>query len=119
MTTSMTQQVRIAARTWGTLTQKCSPVWPRRWTVMITEATWSRGSRTFGRTSGYVAPRRVRVRAVTVAKDTHAGALGRPSRIMWTVQRSRDERGIDGTRRRTTPAGDGRSDRRRPARRPG
>ena len=49
---SMTAVVRIAARIWGTLTRKCSPTWPRTWIVMITAATWSRGSRMLGRISG-------------------------------------------------------------------
>ena len=44
--------VMIAARICGTLTRKCSPTWPSTWMVMITAATWSRGSRIVGRTSG-------------------------------------------------------------------
>ncbi len=51
-TTSMTAQVRIAARICGTLTWKRSPICPRTWIVMITAATWRRGSRVFGKTSG-------------------------------------------------------------------
>ena len=51
-TTSMTAQVRIAARICGTLTWKCSPTWPRTWIVMMTAATCRRGSRVLGRTSG-------------------------------------------------------------------
>ena len=50
--TSMIAQVTIAARICGTLTRKCRPTWPRTWTVMITAATCSRGSRMFGSTSG-------------------------------------------------------------------
>ena len=50
--TSMTAQVRIAARICGTLTRKCRPTWPRTWIVMMTAATCSRGSRMLGRTSG-------------------------------------------------------------------
>src|SRR5437773_2158613 len=50
--TSRTAQVKIAARIWGTLTQKPSPTWPRTWTVMITAATCNRGSRMLGRNTG-------------------------------------------------------------------
>ena len=50
--TSITQQARIAARICGTLTWKWSPTWPSTWIVMITDATWRRGSRMLGRTSG-------------------------------------------------------------------
>ncbi len=49
---SITAQVRIAARICGTLTRKSSTTWPRTWMVMITVATWSRGSRRVGRISG-------------------------------------------------------------------
>ena len=51
-TTSITAQVRIAARIWGTLTRKWSPTCPRTWIVMMTAATWRRGSRIVGRTRG-------------------------------------------------------------------
>ena len=51
-TTSMIALARMAARICGTLTLKCSPTWPRTWIVMITAATWRRGSRMFGRISG-------------------------------------------------------------------
>ena len=74
MATSMMAQVRIAARICGTLTRKCSPTWPRTWTVMITAATCSRGSRMFGRNSGYVVPRSVTVRLGT---GTRAGVVMR------------------------------------------
>ena len=50
--TSMTKQVRIAARICGTVTRNPRPICPRTWMVMMTAATWSRGSRTLGRTSG-------------------------------------------------------------------
>ena len=50
--TSMTAQVRIAARICGMLTRKPRTAWPRMWIVMMTAATWSRGSRELGRTSG-------------------------------------------------------------------
>ena len=50
--TSRTQQVAIAARICGTLTWKSRPSWPSTWIVMITDATWSRGSRMLGSTSG-------------------------------------------------------------------
>ncbi len=50
--TSMTAQVRIAARICGMLTWNPSPTWPRTWIVMMTAATWSRGSRVLGRMSG-------------------------------------------------------------------
>ena len=51
-TTSMMAVVRIAARICGTLTRKCNATCPRTWIVMITDATWSRGSRMFGRIRG-------------------------------------------------------------------
>ena len=49
---SMIAVVMIAARIWGTLTRKCRPTWPSTWIVMITAATWSLGSRMFGRMTG-------------------------------------------------------------------
>ena len=52
MASSSTAQVRIAARICGTLTTNPRPTWPRTWTVMITAATCSRGSRMFGRMTG-------------------------------------------------------------------
>ena len=54
--TPMTAVVRIAARICGTLTWKCRPTWPRTWIVMTTAATCNRGSRSFGRMTGYVFP---------------------------------------------------------------
>ena len=62
--TSRTAHVRIAARICGTLTWKPSPTCPRTWIVMITAATCSRGSRVFGRTTGYVVLPSVSVRLV-------------------------------------------------------
>jgi hypothetical protein len=50
--TSMTAQVRIAARICGIVTRKWSPTWPRMWIEMMHAATWSRGSRMLGRTTG-------------------------------------------------------------------
>ena len=50
--TSMTKQVRIAARICGTVTRNPRPTCPRTWIVMMTAATWSRGSRMLGSTSG-------------------------------------------------------------------
>src|SRR5262245_55725884 len=73
--TSRTAQVRMAARIWGTLTTKPSPTWPRTCTVMITAATWRRGSRTFGRISGYVVPRIASVRAATASAALQAEHL--------------------------------------------
>ena len=64
-TTSRTAQVRIAARICGTLTRNPRPNCPRTWIVMMTAATCSRGSRVFGRTTGYVVRPSVSVRAVT------------------------------------------------------
>src|SRR3954447_6173642 len=66
--TSITAQVRIAARICGTLTRKWSAIWPRTWTLMITAATWSLGSRTLGRTRGYVPGPSGGVRAVIAPK---------------------------------------------------
>ena len=63
--TSRIAQVRIAARICGTLTWKRSPTCPRTWIVMMTAATCSRGSRMFGRITGYVLPPSVSVRLVT------------------------------------------------------
>ena len=40
----------------GTLTWNRSPICPRTWIVMMTPATCSRGSRMFGRITGYVLP---------------------------------------------------------------
>ncbi len=42
----------MAARICGTLTAKPNPTCPRTWIVMMTAATWSRGSRVFGRITG-------------------------------------------------------------------
>src|SRR5207253_2023673 len=50
---SRTAHARIAARICGTLTRKPRPTCPKTWIVMITVATWRRGSRMFGRMSGY------------------------------------------------------------------
>ena len=52
MATSMTAQVRMAARICGTVTWKCSVVCPRTWIVTITAATCRRGSRRLGRVTG-------------------------------------------------------------------
>ena len=56
------------------LTRKWSPTWPRTWTVMITAATWSRGSRMLGRKSGYAVPPRLSVRAGAVTAGWAASA---------------------------------------------
>jgi hypothetical protein len=50
--TSITAQVRMAERSWGTETRKPRAVWPRTWIETITMARWSRGSRALGRTTG-------------------------------------------------------------------
>src|SRR4029079_10662174 len=82
--TSITAVVRIAARICGMLTRKWRPTWPRTWTVMITAATWSRGSRIFGRISGEAVPPKVRVRPGRV---TEAWDIGRHSRAVWPARR--------------------------------
>ena len=73
----MTAVVRIAARIWTTLTRKCRPTWPRTWIVMITAATWSRGSRMLGRIRGYAVPPIDSVRAAGRAAVTGAW-------VMWS-----------------------------------
>ncbi len=50
--TSMTAQVTIAARICGTVTRNPSATCPRTWIEMMTAATWRRGSRTLGSTTG-------------------------------------------------------------------
>jgi hypothetical protein len=50
--TSITAQVRMAARIWGTETRNPRATWPRTWMETITKAKWSRGSRALGRTTG-------------------------------------------------------------------
>ena len=50
--TSITAQLRMAARICGTLTWKPSPSCPRTWIVTMTAATCRRESRAFGRSTG-------------------------------------------------------------------
>src|SRR5690348_14159361 len=83
--TSRIQHVPIAATICGTLTQNPRPTWPRTCTVSTTTATCRRGSRMFGRTSGYVACPMVTVRAVMVG---HHRVM---SRDQERVQRARQE----------------------------
>ena len=60
--TSMTAQVRIAARICGTLTWKPRVTCPSTWIVTMTAATCSLGSRTFGSVTGYAVAPSVSVR---------------------------------------------------------
>ena len=120
--TSMIAQVRIDARICGTLTWKRSPTCPRTWIVMMTAATFSRGSRMFGRITGYVLPPSVSVRLVTSSPATASfvGRTLRPVRRQWSdrvVQSVRVRRAGPHGARRAAPdpaAGDpvGRSSRR-------
>ena len=75
--TSRTAHVARETRIWAIDSVKSNAVWPSTWSVMITAARWSRGSRNVGRSTGYARPpiRRVGFPAIAMA-----GALTAPRR---------------------------------------
>ena len=94
--TSMTAHVRMAARICGTLTWKPRATWPSTWIVMMTAATCRRGSRVFGRITGYVLVPSTSVRLVTCpprrprrsARSYDRGRRSPPGRRWRRVERS-------------------------------
>jgi hypothetical protein len=80
--TSSTAAVPIASRICAIESSKWKPTCPMIWSETITAARWSRGSRSFGSTTGYGLPRMVKVgpggagAACAPIRPPHASALG-------------------------------------------
>ena len=81
--TSSTAQVPIASRICAIESSKWNPIWPMTWSEMITAARWSRGSLSFGSSTGYGLPRIVNVgpegagAACALIRPPHASPLGK------------------------------------------